>query len=55
MAGPTPSKPMVKLFWDKLPERQVCLRELYVWLPLACTDGIETGMVHKDNGSSRGT
>ena len=22
-AGPTPSKPMVKLFWDKLPEKQV--------------------------------
>ena len=27
VAGPTPSKPMVKLFWDKLPDRQVCLRE----------------------------
>lgn len=24
-AGPTPSKPMVKLFWDKLPDRQVNL------------------------------
>ena len=22
-AAPTPSKPMVKLFWDKLPEKQV--------------------------------
>ena len=23
VAGPTPSKPMVKLFWDKLPDKQV--------------------------------
>ena len=25
VAGPTPSKPMVKLFWDKLPDKQVSL------------------------------
>ncbi len=41
MAGPTPSKPMVKLFWDKLPDKQVSLTlglifqcsqtECYIW------------------------
>ena len=28
VAGPTPSKPMVKLFWDKLPDKQVSLQFL---------------------------